>query len=113
MIARRAGTLVSLGMLFGVVAGCGTQLDPRLQPNAELRADCEYEGNSYSEAEIRGILGEMEERRLSGYPKAAAYDAGDLKCAELYPDPFDDRRFWCNRCHTECVNQIYPNLSDL
>lgn len=106
MIARRAGTVVSLCMLFVVISGCGTQLDPRLQPNDDLREVCSWNGKSYSDEQIRGILAEIEQRRLQGYTKAAGYDAVQLKCEEESEWP-QDAYILCNGCTIECVNQVY------
>jgi len=92
-------------MLFGVISGCGTQLDPRLQPNAELRDSCELKGKTYSDEQIRGILAEIEEGRLRGVTRQAAHDASSAGCAEQYPDDFDE--FDCNFCGINCVNQVY------
>jgi len=106
MIARRAGTLVSLGMMFGAISGCGTQLDPRLQVNNELREECSRENMSYNDEQIRGILAEIEERRLQGYTPAAAVDAVELKCEEQFDFP-QDEYLMCKSCHYECLRQVY------
>ncbi len=105
MIARKAGRLVSLGMLIGVISGCGSQLDPRLQVNNELRESCELKGKTLSDEQIRGILAETEEGRLRGITLQAAHDASQLRCAEQNPNNFDE--FDCNFCRINCINQVY------
>ena len=105
MIERRAGTVVSLGMLFGVISGCGTQLDPRLQPNADLRQQCVMGGKTLSDEQIRGILGEIEQRRLNGTRLGDAYDVFDLKCNQDFQNFADQTK--CSVCHNACINQVY------
>ncbi len=105
MIARRAGTVVSLGMLIGVISGCGTQLDPRLQPTADLRESCEMGGKTLSDDQIRGILAKIEQRRLQGTRQLDAYDVFYLQCNQDFQKSLD--QFDCRFCHTACINQVY------
>lgn len=105
MIARRAGTVVSLGMLIGVVAGCGSQLDPRLQPNDSLRESCSLNEKSYTDEQIRGILGEIEQRRLNGTRQVDAYAVFDQGCNLQY-DKYQDQ-FLCRICYQDCIDQVY------
>lgn len=104
MIARRAGTVVSLGMLLGMVAGCGTQLDPRLQSNAELRDRCAFNGTA-SDEQIRGILAEIEARRLQGSTIQDEFDSYEAKCEQQYQT--SDDRGTCENCRSACIKQVY------
>ena len=105
MIARRAGRVVWLGMLFGVISGCGTSLDPRLQSNAELRANCTLNDNTYSDEQIRGILALIEDRRLRGATKDEQYDAAFPECDDQYQKAADVNQ--CYGCRNGCISQVY------
>ncbi len=107
MISRRAGTLVSLVMLCGVIAGCGTRLDPRLQPNDDLREKCVVDGVAYSDEKIRGILAAIEERRLMGATIDDEYNAYLPICNQEYQNA-DDRND-CYGCHSVCVTQVFTS----
>jgi len=105
MNARKAGTLVSLGMLCGVISGCGTNLDPRLQPDANLRASCSYKGNAYTDEKIRGILANIESHRLSGTAKADELYGVISTCGDENPEV--DDKILCSNCQRACVEQVY------
>ncbi len=105
MIARRVGTLVSLGMMFGAISGCGSQLDPRLQVNAELRAECNRQGSLYSEEKIRNVLALVEERRLQGATKDEQFEEASSYCNQQYQKYEDDVQ--CLDCEFACVAQVY------
>jgi len=105
MIARKAGTVVSLGILCGVISGCGTSLDPRLQPNANLRESCTYKGNTYSDEKIRSILSAIEERRLRGSTIDEQYDTVQATCKQQ--DLTFDEETQCLTCRSACVYWLY------
>src|SRR5262249_54217013 len=105
MIGRRAGTVVLLGVLCGAISGCGTQLDPRLQPDANLRASCTYKGNTYTDEKIRDILANIENHRLGGTPKSDELIGVIATCGEENPNA-DDKTL-CSNCQAACVDQVY------
>ncbi len=109
MIARRAGTFVSLGILCGVISGCGTQLDPRLQPSDKTREGCTYKDKSYSDDEVRGILAKIEQGRLSGITKAHASDKYDLQCTTDFGviGVATPQFLLCEYCYVACIDQVY------
>jgi len=92
-------------MLFGVISGCGTQLDPRLQPNDTLREPCRMGGNTLSDEQIRGILAEIEQRRLNGTRQDDAYSVFELQCNQQFQKLAD--QVDCQYCHNACINQVY------
>ena len=106
-MARRAGTLVSFGMLLGVIAGCGTRLDPRLQPNDDLREKCAVNGIAFSDEKIRGILAAIEQRRLMGATVDDEFDAYLPICNQEYQNVAD--RNDCYGCHSVCVTQVFSS----
>ncbi len=91
-------------MLLGMVAGCGTQLDPRLQPNANLRDRCTIHGTA-SDDQIRGILAEIEERRLRGGTSQDEFDTYEARCAQQYQAIEDQGD--CEDCRSACIKQVY------
>jgi len=104
MIGRTAGTVVLLGMLCGVISGCGTSVDPRLQPDANLRASCTYKGNTYTDEKIRGILADIESHRLGGATKANELYGDITTCAE---NPVEDDKTLCSNCVSACIDKVY------
>lgn len=105
MIARRAGTLVLLGMLWGANSGCGTPLDPRLQVTAELRDACTKNGSTYSDDTLRGILISIESRRLGGSTKDEEYQTGETDC--IGQGLMGDNLSQCFSCHNACVAKVF------
>lgn len=105
MIARKAGRFVSLGMLFGMVAGCGTSLDPRLQANAELRDGCRKTDSTYTDEQIRSLLALIEDRRLRGATSQEQFDDAFPQCRDLYQKSDDINQ--CTSCRNVCIAQVY------
>ncbi len=105
MISRKAGRLVSFGMLCGAIAGCGTPLDPRLQVSAELRQACTKNGITYSDDTLRGILISIESRRLRGSTKEEEYQTGETDC--VGQGLMGDNLVQCFSCYNACVAKVF------
>lgn len=86
--------------LLTLVVGCGTQADPRLVVNDDLRAKCPF----LSDINISSGLSETENLRLQGLNASGQKLNREDECSVI---PGAGARADCNACWVAIIDQVY------